>query len=208
MATPPKLQNSYSTGDVPTVKGGSGAQNFPNTNNQAAQQHLHNHNASLGRIPAGAMHNRHSRELSHDGSAMASRDQASTYPSIHSALHGNAPSFGPTLAGPAPSQNSAVSNPASASAYPGYYVPPNFAASNGTAASAISNYTLPMISMNMQNMSLNGYSNPSMGSYASSVYNGPLSQRDNQSRIIQNRRQQETEGENCPSYGAVWPAGG
>ncbi|CAI4212518.1 unnamed protein product [Parascedosporium putredinis] len=50
MATPPKLQNSYSTGDVNSVKAGSPGQNFGNSPNNHAQQHFHNHNASLGRF--------------------------------------------------------------------------------------------------------------------------------------------------------------
>lgn len=63
----PKLNPSYSTSSVPTVK----SIGLSNTTTQqtsaaiSAEQRLHNHNASLGRIPAGAFNsNRHSRELS------------------------------------------------------------------------------------------------------------------------------------------------
>ncbi|KAK0740920.1 armadillo-type protein [Schizothecium vesticola] len=90
MATPPKLQQSYSTSDIPTVK----TSNVNLGANNHAQQHLHNHNASLGRIPAGAMANRHSRELSSDANAHSGRDNGN-FPNIGSALHANAAPFGP-----------------------------------------------------------------------------------------------------------------
>jgi hypothetical protein len=61
---PPKLQSSYSTSDLPTMKnttpGGNGTTN-PQANAQTA---FHNHNASLGRIPPNGTNNRHSREIS------------------------------------------------------------------------------------------------------------------------------------------------
>ncbi|PNH63697.1 hypothetical protein VD0002_g4746, partial [Verticillium dahliae] len=88
MTTPPKLQSSFSANSVPTVKNASGANNH-------AQQHFHNHNASIGRIPAGAAPPRHSRELSSD-SNIGSGQQSGNFPSIQSALHGNAAPFGPT----------------------------------------------------------------------------------------------------------------
>lgn len=87
LATPPKLQPSFSANDVPTLKQVSGS-GVGTTPNHAAQQHLHNHNASMGRIPAGAL--RHSRELSADG-----RDNNATagYQSLGSTLHANATPF-------------------------------------------------------------------------------------------------------------------
>lgn len=91
LATPPKLQPSFSANDVPTLKSGSAVGNTPN---QAAQQHLHNHNASMGRIPQGALPNRHSRELSVDGRDTGA---AVNYQSIGSTLHANAVPFGPSL---------------------------------------------------------------------------------------------------------------
>lgn len=93
LTTPPKLQNSLSANDVPTLKTVVGA-SVGSTPNHAAQQHLQNHNANMGRIPAGALPNRHSRELSADG-----RDNGAAmgYQSIGSTLHANAAPFGPTL---------------------------------------------------------------------------------------------------------------
>lgn len=66
--TAPKLQSSYSTSDLPTVKNTSNSTangySSPPSNVQTAEQRLHSHNASLGRIPASALNsNRHSREL-------------------------------------------------------------------------------------------------------------------------------------------------
>lgn len=133
LATPPKLQPSFSANDVPTLKTASGSA-VGNTPNQAAQQHLHNHNASMGRIPAGALPNRHSRELSADG-----RDNvaAATYQSLGSTLHANAAPFGPALnhnpgllQGPALPQTpqapvaNAMTSPQSLTPYSnGYYAP-------------------------------------------------------------------------------------
>ena len=57
LATPPKLQQSYSANDVPTVKSTNVTPGLGANANNHAQQHFHNHNASLGRIPAGAMPN-------------------------------------------------------------------------------------------------------------------------------------------------------
>jgi hypothetical protein len=90
----PKLQQSYSSNDVPTLKNGNGANgtNGVNGYNSHAEQHLHNHNASLGRIPANAMSHRHSRELS-----SGFKEQDSVYRSPQSGLHASAAPFGPTM---------------------------------------------------------------------------------------------------------------
>jgi hypothetical protein len=93
-ATPPKLQQSFSANDVPTVKTPATSSNLGANANNHAQQHFHNHNASLGRIPAGAMPNRHSRELSNDAS-LANGREANGFASINSALQANAAPFGP-----------------------------------------------------------------------------------------------------------------
>lgn len=64
-ANPPKLQSSYSANDVPTMKTASnGIGTISTTSNSHAQQHFHNHNASLGRIPQNAINNRQSRDMS------------------------------------------------------------------------------------------------------------------------------------------------
>lgn len=202
MATPPKLQQSYSANDVPTVKNGNGASTMTSNANNHAQQHFHNHNASLGRIPAGAVPNRHSRELSGDNNMTANRD-ASTYGSIGSTLHANAPAFGPVTT-PAYQPGAANVNTAAGVAGPAqyqqYYNGPN--AYNGIPNnSAANNFNAGMLGMTMQGLNLNGtngqpmYSPHGYGGY-NPMYN-PTAHgvpRDSQARVIQNRRQMDNEG--------------
>ncbi len=193
-ATPPKLQTSFSAGDVPTVKNAANGTSAlgPNANNHALQ-YLQNHNASIGRIPTGIMPHRHSRELSTDNTA--------AYGSIGSSLQANATPFGPlgTQAPPstAPSAaSSAVSSPAasSASQYGSYY-----GAGSGYSNTVSSPYsgTIPLLAQGLQNMSLGGpavYSPQNFTGYGS-VYGQPTATtRDSQARVIQHRRQMDNEG--------------
>jgi hypothetical protein len=174
--------------------------------NNHARQHFHNHNASLGRIPAGAMPNRHSRELSNDNNFNAARETAPAYQSIGSTLQANAAPFGPASSQPLhnASATAAVTSPASAAQY--HYF-------NGTAYNNNSNgngagYSAPMLAMTMQGMSLNGngsglYSNANFSGYGPLYAQHPL-QRDSQARVIQTRRQMDSEGKrshkNRPGY--------
>ena len=192
LATPPKLQQSYSTGDVPTVKG-------TNVNlgaNNHAQQHLHNHNASLGRIPAGAMPNRHSRELSSDANLHNGRDNGN-FPNIGSALHASAAPFGPNPIHPHSSSAvpPSMTAPTSAMGYPPYYGNPYGAHAGGPGAYN----NLPMM---MQSLAIAG--NPQGPPMYPQAYNNgynpmfPQAPRhqpqDSQARVIQSRRQVENEG--------------
>ena len=206
MPTPPRLQSSFSANEVPTVQSPSTASNLANNH---AQQHFHNHNASIGRIPAGAVASRHTRELSSDGSGNMNRDQANNFPSIQSTLHANATPFGPsttnnshastanvpTSVGPS-SMNSNIS---------GYYQQNGYIAPNG--ANAPPNYGPGTLTGGMQQMNLNGHNSNNM--YPPQNYNagyGPAQtysgngnannhSRDSQARVIQNRRQIDSEGE-------------
>ncbi|KAK2018735.1 ARM repeat-containing protein [Colletotrichum eremochloae] len=209
MATPPKLQSSFSANDVPTVKTTNGGL----VTNNHAQQHFHNHNASIGRIPAGAVAGRHSRELSNDNSMGGQREQAGPYPSIQSALQANAVPFGPGAPGqgfPHTSQgNQAPNGTATAgpgngygSFYPSGYVSPN---TNGPPSSGP--YGLPLLAMSMQNLNLNNGNNmypPQNYAGYGSLYTPPQQQqqpppppqpqpRDSQARVIQHRRQMDNE---------------
>ena len=56
----PGLRSSFSTNDIPSVTSHG---NAPNMGLTHAEQHLHNHNAMIGRIPIGATHR---REMSGD----------------------------------------------------------------------------------------------------------------------------------------------
>ncbi|ORY64431.1 armadillo-type protein [Pseudomassariella vexata] len=197
LSTPPKLQSSFSANDIPTVKGSS-VMGGPNANAHA-QQHLHNHNASIGRIPPGAM-KRHSRELSSESNIHIGITQSATFPSIGSALHANAPAFGPTATSQAPNQTtptaSSVSSPGSSmgagnysSYYGGNYGPtsPN----NGGSA-----YNVPLLAMQMGNMNMNGYSPQNYTGYAPMYQAAAGQPRDSQQRVIQQRRAQDNEAMN------------
>ncbi|KAK0705325.1 armadillo-type protein [Lasiosphaeris hirsuta] len=191
MATPPKLQQSYSANDVPTAK--SNGSGLGSNANSHAQQHFHNHNASLGRIPAGAMPNRHSRELSSDANLPNGRENG--YPSIGSTLQASATPFGPTPGQPQSSASTvpALTSPTSGNPYQ-YYNGGNYGAHNGAAAGYNS---LPML---MQSLAV-GNSNPA-ALYPQQSYTGygplyssaPRQQpQDSQARVMQSRRQIESE---------------
>ena len=194
LATPPKLQQSYSANDVPTVKSANGTPGLSTNANNHAQQHFHNHNASLGRIPAGVMPNRHSRELSVE-SGMSSNRENSAYPSIGSTLQASAAPFGPApvLAQSSAPAVSALTAQAAGNPYP-YYAGAPYGVPNGNPA-AYGN--LPML---MQSLSVGG-ANPALyppqgyTGYSAIYHPSPRPQpQDSQARVIQNRRQIENEG--------------
>ncbi|KAF7882633.1 uncharacterized protein EAF02_005996 [Botrytis sinoallii] len=204
-ATPPKLQSSYSANDVPTVRTSTnGMQNNNNTPNSHAQQHLHNHNASLGRIPPNAM-NRLSREMT-SGDNGTLREAQNGYQSIQSALQASAAPFGPALTqamsqGMSQAQMSpSVTSPTGQQNYPtpvqGYY----------------NNYGMHMMSLGMQNMQLGQQMYPppnSYNNYSNAMYhqhNG--GQRDSQARVIQQRRQNDGEAMNRFANVALEQLGG
>ncbi|KAJ5623963.1 ARM repeat-containing protein [Penicillium lagena] len=87
---PTSLQSSYSTNDLPTVKGSS----FNNaiTPPKTHAEHIHQHNASMGRIPAGAVNSRQRKESPEaDETALQSPN------SPQSILQASAAPFGPQL---------------------------------------------------------------------------------------------------------------
>lgn len=97
----PKLTQSYSTNDIPTIKNAittNGAlpkpQGPPPT---ASEQRFLDHNASLGRIPAGQF-NQANKGMSREFSAMDVRSQESKNTmSGQSGLHATAAPFGPSM---------------------------------------------------------------------------------------------------------------
>ncbi|KAI5926098.1 armadillo-type protein [Camillea tinctor] len=181
MSTPPKLQTSFSTNDVPTVK--NGAVMTPSSNaNAHAQQHFHNHNASIGRIPPGAM-KRHSRELSTD-------NQGANFPSIQSQLQGGAPNFGPVTSSQATMQSPSTTNsPSSLGSYQYYDGGYNPSSPNGNG------YNMGMLAMGMQNLNVSSYSPQNFTGY-NPVYQATVQPRDSQQRVIQQRRAQDNEAMN------------
>jgi hypothetical protein len=205
MATPPKLQSSYSSNDVPTVKSPTGSSGLNGNANNHAQQHFHNHNASIGRIPAGAVPTRHTRELSSDNTMGANREQASTYQSLQSALQASAAPFGPSTNAVAPMGSGAVTSPTAsnpANSFNGFY--PSNGYASPPATSGPGQYNMPLLTAGMQQMNVNNVSNGSM--YPPQNYTGygslPYGQgnnqpRDSQARVMQHRRQLDNEGESC-----------
>ncbi|CCC07452.1 unnamed protein product [Sordaria macrospora k-hell] len=191
LGQPPETPAVVSANDVPTLKSTNGQ-----SNNNHAQQHFHNHNAGLGRIPAGAMAARHTRELSGDTGLTNGRDNGG-YPSITSTLHANAAPFGPV----APQQqtsatvNTGLTSTAPAMPYPYYPPGPNYTPPGNNAGYG----NLPMM---MQNMSVGNNNNPS-AMYApqnytgyGALYNGggsPRQPHDSQARVIQSRRAMDGE---------------
>ncbi|KAH8674774.1 RNA-binding protein-like protein [Tricladium varicosporioides] len=187
-ATPPKLQSSYSANDVPTMRNATnGISSVNTTPNSHAQQHLHNHNASLGRIPPNAM-NRLSREMNSSESANLRDGQNGNFQSIQSALQASAAPFGPSLTqGVSQSQvPAAMTSPTAQQPYPvpGYY----------------QNYNMQMMTMGMQNMQLNQpmYSphNPYAPSYGGMYPQTTPRGQDSQQRVIQQRRNVDGEAMN------------
>ena len=85
---------SYSANDVPTMKNVNGLGGGSTPTKSQAQQQLHNHNASLGRIPPHAVNHRHSRELS--GGETRREDQINGYQNLSSVLQPGVTSLGPT----------------------------------------------------------------------------------------------------------------
>ncbi|KAL5118811.1 hypothetical protein ACEQ8H_003314 [Pleosporales sp. CAS-2024a] len=188
----PKLTQSYSASEVPTLKNGT-AVNTSNGGafNTHAEQHLHNHNANLGRIPFNAVNNRHSRELSN-----GYKDQ--DYRSGYSGLHASAAPFGPgtTSAAPvngvtgtvgSPTMSQYATTPSSTAPYYGY----GMSMLNG-AMNSLSMGPGPQIgapSGYAGNAMFGGANLPYFNPYA--TY-GPQQARiqDSQARVIQSRRLQ------------------
>lgn len=203
MASPPRLQSSFSANDVPTVKNTSGSSIMSGNANNHAQQHFHNHNASMGRFPAGAMSSRHNRELSSDNSMNAGREQPNGFQSLQSALQASAAPFGPSLTSAAQVSSAAtVTSPSSttapANSFNSFY-PPNGSGPN--TAYPNSNFGMPMLTAGMQQMNMNGvnggnmYPTQNFTGYGSVQYNQAAGQpRDSQARVIQHRRQLDNEG--------------
>jgi hypothetical protein len=167
----PKLQPSLSSNDVPTLK--SGHATLPNAATHA-QQHLSNHNASLGRVPLGAMNGQASRDVD-------SRDSSPGMP-IGSALHATAPAFGAHFA----QQQLGPQLPQTGSS------PLASAASPFGVQSLYNGYNSPMMQMTTTNVQ--DYSQNQLAQYGLPLYNGPAA-RDSQALVIAQRRAIEADGE-------------
>ncbi|KAI2625489.1 ARM repeat-containing protein [Xylaria nigripes] len=189
LSTPPKLATSFSANDIPTAKTLSSA--APSSANAHAQQHFHNHNASIGRIPPGAM-KRHSRDLSVDTHGAAAQP-GGTFPSIQSQLQANAPSFGPMSSSQPPVQSplAASTNSTTSPSQAGPYQYYQYGQTNPNAP-----YHLNMLAMSMQNMGIGGYTPPQNYTGYGAVYQPAVQPRDSQQRVMQQRRAQNDDAMN------------
>lgn len=137
---PTSLQSSYSTNDLPTVKGNGFSTAITPPKTHAEQ--FHHHNASLGRIPANLVSNRQTRE-----SPERDETKLHTTQAPHSSLQASAAPFGPQLtsaASPTSIASSATPTPLTAFQNPfyGYGIPP-YAANPIQANGQVQNYTAP-----------------------------------------------------------------
>jgi hypothetical protein len=187
----PKLQQSYSTNDVPTLKNTNGVNGVNGSGMRShAEQHLHNHNANLGRIPTNGVAARHSRELS-----AGFKEQDVPFRPMQSGLHASAAPFGPAMPVPAPMTTSAADTIGSPA--PMQY---------GAAAGPYYGYGMNMLSNAMNGLSMgqqigspalfnqNGVYPPvasTMSYYNPYTTYGPGGRmQDSQARVIQSRRMQ------------------
>ena len=187
------IHSSYSTNDVPTLKKSNGV--VPNVTPPKSQaQQFHNHNASLGRIPANALNNRNSRELS---AGDARRDeqingyqQVNGFQSTMSGLQASAAPFGPatTLASPADHSQNTVAQLTNTmqfqnqAFYPAYGMMVNM----GMTPVQIAN---PMAFQNQ--MQAFPHQNSGFAPYQNYGMQGRF--QDSQARVIQQRRMQNGE---------------
>ncbi|KAL8903475.1 MAG: hypothetical protein Q9171_007390 [Xanthocarpia ochracea] len=185
----PTLANaplSYSTNDIPTMKSinGMGTTTPSKTH---AQQHFHNHNASLGRIPPGALSNRHSRELS--GGETQREDG---YGQISSPLQASAPPFS-AAAMTATSPTESISSPVPQINNIPQYAAPAFYGGYGMQLMNMGMTPVQMASPMAFNNQIQPY--PSQNNFTPyQTYGQPAARfQDSQARVIQQRRMQHGE---------------
>ncbi|KAI4206974.1 MAG: hypothetical protein LQ346_000806 [Caloplaca aetnensis] len=182
------LQSSYSTNDIPTIKNINGL-GTTTPSKTHAQQHFHNHNASLGRIPPGAVSNRHSRELS--GGETRREEQTNGYGQITTLHSSTAPYAATTLAATSPAESAASAvgqfNNAPQYAAPAFY---------GGYGMQLMNMGMTPVQMSNQ-MAFNNQvqTYPPQNNFAPyQTYGQPAGRFvDSQARVIQQRRMQHGE---------------
>jgi len=114
---PTSLQTSYSTNDVPTVKKALGLDAVVTPPKTQAEQQLHNHNVSMGRIPTNAVSNRQSREVANGTTKIDEKTTAAAF----SGLQASAAPFGPTYTSGADAGLMSVTSPTAAFTAPQTY---------------------------------------------------------------------------------------
>ena len=202
------IQSSYSTSDIPTMKHTNSLGTTITPPKTHAQQHFHNHNASLGRIPPHAINsnvinssvntsvnnaannaanNRHSRELS--GGEAHREEQTNGYSQYQSGLQASAAPFGPSAT--AATSTESISSPVTHVGTAQYPSPAYYGG-----------YGMQLMNMGMSPMHMAStlpFNNPmqayqSQGAFSQYPNFGPPGRfPDSQARVIQQRRLQNGE---------------
>ena len=197
--TPPRVQSSLSTNDIPTIKnlnGPNASLASPLTGPKThAEQHFQNHNANIGRVPLGAV-NRHSREFSPGDTRVD--EQNTVFRPVQSVLQASAAPFGPNVNSPAvESDDQQQATPGAATSltfgslqnqqqmYNGYGMP-TMQGMNG----------MPMGVQTPWQNPLTVYQ-PPYGVYQQYGQYNQQRAPDSQARVIQARRNQNGEGLSC-----------
>lgn len=186
------IQSSYSTNDIPTVKNSNGAVPTVTPPKTHAEQHFHNHNASLGRIPPNALGNRHSRELSgadnrRDDSMLAL--QGNGYQQNISSPQASAASY--SSPNPPVSLTDTMANQIAQVNSP-QYASPSFYGGYGMQLMSMGMTPLQMTNPAAFNQQLQTYQQ--QNSFAPfQNYGQPGRFQDSQARVIQQRRMQNNE---------------
>ncbi|KAL8962906.1 MAG: hypothetical protein Q9193_000759 [Seirophora villosa] len=183
------LQSSYSTNDIPTMKNVNGL-GTTTPSKTHAQQHFHNHNASLGRIPPGAVSNRHSRELS--GSENRREEQTNGYGQISSTPQSGAPAFtGTSVTATSPAES--VASPVGQFNNIPQYAAPAFYGGYGMQLMNMGMTPVQMSNHLAFNNQVQAY--PSQNNFTPyQTYGQPAGRFvDSQARVIQQRRMQHGE---------------
>ncbi len=189
------IHPSYSTNDVPTLKNAQASSIDVTPPKTHAQQHFHNHNASLGRIPSSAINIRHSRELS---GGETRRDEI-PYQQLSSALQASAAPFGPPSAATSPveqtpSQNVPFANAMNFQGHP-YYGNYNVQMMN-IGMNPMPQMTNPL---NFQNQ-IQMFQPPQNGfTQYPNIYAQQARFPESQSRVMQQRRAPSGDGELYPT---------
>ena len=180
------LQSSYSTNDIPTMKNTNGVTSTVTPPKTHAQQHFHNHNASLGRIPPGAVNNRHSRDLSVTSNENRQEELINGPQQTSSGLQGNAVSFGPPV-----NVADTMANQFAQLNFGQQYLPPNFYGGYGMQL-----MNMGMSPAQMSNVAFNQQMQvyqPQYGAYQTQNFGHPGRAQDSQAMVIRQRRLQNGE---------------
>ena len=192
------IQSSYSTNDIPTVKNSNGAVATITPPKTHAQQHFHNHNASLGRIPPNAVNHRHSRELS--GGDNRNEEQTNGVQSSQG-LHGNAAPFGPPV-----SIGDIMTNPMAQLSLNQQYAPAAFYGGYGMQMMNMGMAPVQMNNPMAYNQQMQLFQSPNgFGQYQNQGVGQQGRFQDSQAMVIRQRRMQNGEGRvTSPRYQAIW----